>query len=457
MGVFGRSEKYSYTLLSGSAHKTHLIRLFPIVFLATIIAGGTLIPIYRSRQHHAIISWPSWWDTTTPAEYLQTKHQPLPVPGADESLLMLKTGAQVLWQRLPIHMTRLEETYAPNQVIYSDMEETIQGHEVIDILANVSQKLSKHEQFKTYHKMHKLHKEGVSLSEAKIDGGWDLDKYKWVPMFAHAYKNYPNMKWYIYYEADSFLFWNALNRWLVKNFDSDKDWYMGSRNMLSGTVFGYGGAGIVVSQGAMKKVFGGEKGFNPDDYDNDAISTCCGDGLLGEVMKKKGVECWSERHARFQGEQTWAIRHGPYEWCEPIFTLHHLQPMEISMLHEWEKSLDPSKPILYRDLYEQFVHKEITDLKAGWDNLSEDQTFENADLIKDYANNPAVGKDEKGQPLIQDACKLKCEEWKDCFQWQVTDKECKLNSRIRLGKKATGVVSGWMGKRINHLRTSKRC
>ncbi|KAF3932301.1 hypothetical protein ABW19_dt0206263 [Dactylella cylindrospora] len=459
MTFLGQTEKYRYTLLSaatrGPSPKTQFLRFIPIVSVILIFALFTFTPLYSSRRQF-VKTWPSWVDTTNPAEYLNATRQPLPVPGADDSLLMIKTGASVLWQRLPIHMTRLKEIYAPNQVIYSDLEETIQGHRVIDILANVSSKLSSSDEFKPYHEQKKLHAEGVSLADAHIEGGWTLDKYKWLPMFQHAYLNYPDMKWYIFYEADSFLFWNALNRWLITNFDSNEEWYMGSRNLLSGTLFGHGGSGIVVSNGAMKKVFGGE-GLNLDDFDDQALSVCCGDGLLGQIFEKKGVKMWSEKHARFQGEQTWGIRYSQKEWCEPIFTLHHLKPMEVSMLHEWEKTLDPSQPILYRDLYERFVHREISDRKKGWDNLSEDKKFKISEVVKEYYENSEVAKDDKGVPKPEDACKMKCRDWKDCMQWEVTGKECKLNGRIRLGQKKGGATSGWMGQRINSLRYMKQC
>ncbi|KAK6495380.1 hypothetical protein TWF481_003403 [Arthrobotrys musiformis] len=464
MNILGGSEKYSYTLLAastrGASPKTQFLRLVPFVFLILLITCITFTSLYNSRLHSNIPTrktYPSWIDDTIPAEFFARNKKPLPIPGAEDSLLMLKTGAQVLWNRLPIHMTRLSQIDAPNQVIYSDLEETIQGHHVIDILANVSQKLKSNEQFKTYHEQQRLHKEGVSLAAANIEGGWNLDKYKWLPMFEHAYRNYPNMKWYIFYEADSFTFWNSLNRWLYRNFDSEEAWYMGSRNMYGGTLFGHGGSGVVVSHGAMKKTFGGPGGFKLDDYDDEAIATCCGDALLGQVMEKKGVKMWDERHARFQGEQTWGIRHRSQEWCEPIFTLHHLLPMEISMLHEWEMGLVPKKPILYRDLYEKFVHSEITDLKLNWDNLADTNKIEIKDLVKEFENNPTIPKDDKGKPKVEDACRIKCEQWNECYVWQVTNEECKLGNSITLGQKKNGVTSGWIVNRIEYLRKTKKC
>ncbi|EPS36711.1 hypothetical protein H072_9737 [Dactylellina haptotyla CBS 200.50] len=460
MGLFGRTEAYPYTPITtsptrGPSPKTQFVRIVSLILILTLIVCTTITPLYLTHTRHVSTgNWPSWVDTANPAEYLKTTRQPIPVPGADESLLMLKTGAQVLWQRLPVQMVRLQEIYAPNTAFYSDLEETIQGHTMINILANSSDKLLQNPQFKPYHEQLKLHKEGVSLSDANIGGGWDLDKYKWVPMFYHAYKNNPNMKWYIFYEADSFLFWNSLNRWLLKNYDHNKPWYMGSVNILGSTLFGHGGSGVVVSQAAMRMTFSDP--FDPADYDDMAIATCCGDGLLADVMLKKGVKIWEEQNGRFQGEQTYAIRHEPSNWCEPIFTLHHLKPHEVSMLHEWEKTLDPSKTIVYRDLYEQFVHKELAETKTDWDNMSEDVKIDHATLIKEFAEDERVLRDGKGQPNLESACKLKCEAWKECFQWQVNDKQCVNNSKVRLGQKKSGVVSGWLMDRVNTLR-EKQC
>lgn len=50
--------------------------------------------------------------------------------GADESVVVLKTGATKVGQRLPVHISNTLRCY-PNYLIFSDVEEVFQGEDII--------------------------------------------------------------------------------------------------------------------------------------------------------------------------------------------------------------------------------------------------------------------------------------------------------------------------------------
>jgi hypothetical protein len=64
-----------------------------------------------------------------------------------------------------------------------------------------------------------------------------LDKYKFLPLHADAARRFPDAKYTVSVEADTFLFWNQLVKWLKerdregKGADELKMW--GNGNLLS--------------------------------------------------------------------------------------------------------------------------------------------------------------------------------------------------------------------------------
>lgn len=106
------------------------------------------------------------------------------MPGAEKVMLLLKTGATELYQKLPIHfLTTLRCINSRNLIIFSDLAQTFADHSVIDALAGVSSEFrDHHSDFDFYRKLQDHQREGKDVSKLKGDNSWDLDKWKFLPI-----------------------------------------------------------------------------------------------------------------------------------------------------------------------------------------------------------------------------------------------------------------------------------
>lgn len=137
--------------------------------------------------------------------------------GADETLIVIRTGSTELVNRLTVHLSTSLRC-SPNYLIFSDFEEQFHGEHIIDALADVSPGIREtHPDFELYRR---LRKDGrLSLDSSELAGspdkfaiktgkaenpGWKLDKWKFLPMVNRTLHERPSMKWYVFMEADSF-------------------------------------------------------------------------------------------------------------------------------------------------------------------------------------------------------------------------------------------------------------
>lgn len=63
------------------------------------------------------------------------------------------------------------------------------------------------------------------ISHHAVSGNtaWQIDKWKFLPLHADAYRRWPNAKWHIAIEDDTWLLWNNLVKWLkTKPHDEQK-------------------------------------------------------------------------------------------------------------------------------------------------------------------------------------------------------------------------------------------
>ncbi|KAK9457820.1 hypothetical protein V1511DRAFT_454942 [Dipodascopsis uninucleata] len=370
---------------------------------------------------------------------------------------MIKTGATVLWQRLPIHLVTTLP-HVPYFSIYSDAPDRVAGIEVIDILANVSQRLKKSDDFSIYRKQQSLLEQNSNIEpwqkEAKIEGGWTLDKYKNLPMVAHAYRNNPNLDWYIFMDADSYILWPNMIRWLMTLNPEDK-LYMGSVAYLNNEPFAHGGSGVVMSRGLLNATFGKEPDLEHK-YDAYTQVHCCGDHVLAHAFMDHGEHVLSGNsypyvHYRFQGEPPRFMRFFQDNWCAEVNTFHHLTAHDVTSLYQFEKQFDEEHAISHADVYRYFIEPYITsERKDNWDNVSDGEKF-----TKDSDNVPAEVYN------TYDGCEKRCKEDSECYQFRFKEGECQLSRNIRLGcpddNKKTAYSSGWNVDRINRMRKQAKC
>ncbi|KAK0855909.1 hypothetical protein LTR33_010580 [Friedmanniomyces endolithicus] len=131
------------------------------------------------------------------------------------------------------------------------------GHHVYGSLEEVSDKYKySHRDFNFYRRLLDLFAKGQDLSlladtKRATGNGWDLDKWKLVPIAHRMYVEQPDIKWYIFLEADAYMGWpNLLD--LLSKFDPDKPWYLGATHVYGDVAFAHGGMGYIISNGAMR-------------------------------------------------------------------------------------------------------------------------------------------------------------------------------------------------------------
>lgn len=275
---------------------------------------------------------------------------------ADDVVLMFKTGATVLWKRVPIHLATSLSPHRispDNVLLYSDSPETIGSWEIIDVLENTTEKARNSETFQPYlqqedyeSRQNYAEMSNVPGDAAGPPGGWKLDKYKFLPIIQHAGLNKPDAKWYIFMEDDSYIFLPNLLPHLEK-FDHHEPWYLGSLAWIHGDYFAHGGSGFALSRGAWEKSFGKDPRI-VERFEKFTEAHGCGDHILGHVLKEYGVqfgETTDDSRFRygFNPEAHWSTWYEPANWCKPVYSWHHTHGKDVARFYNLEQEWDFEK------------------------------------------------------------------------------------------------------------------
>jgi hypothetical protein len=236
-----------------------------------------------------------------------------------------------------------------NLVIFSDTTEDVtKDHVSIDVLADVSQ-FYRQESSEFRKNYDALRKEQLTGRPDSSINGKVLDKYKFLPMIERAWKMRPERPWYVFYEADTYIFWDNMLRFLDK-FDPDHPLYIGSpsrgrKRPDSGarSYFANGGPGIVMSRGAMKKFLERKVGTDGEYTDaplseqwaDHVVEDCCGDSVLGWALYFAGIPV-SGFWPMFNPHPAHGLAFSEDYWCQPILTLHKTNHEDVVDLWKWE-------------------------------------------------------------------------------------------------------------------------
>lgn len=169
-----------------------------------------------------------------------------------------------------------------------------------------------------------------------VGGAWVLDKYKFLWMAVKTWEMRPNMDWYVFAEADSYIVWSNLAYWLREKQEGKGKRYYGSKAMLKGHPFAHGGSGYVVSGALLKEIVENIPDVGHK-YDQMATTVCCGDYLFAKAAHEVGTNL-SNVWPMFNGEKPSTLPYGPGHWCEPLLTMHHMNAEEISMVWQFEQT-----------------------------------------------------------------------------------------------------------------------
>ena len=285
--------------------------------------------------------------------------------GANDTLVVIKTGATELDDRLLAHLSTSLRCYW-HFLIFSDLEEEYHGEHIIDALSSVDLEIrTQHDDFEIYRRMQRYGRAGLEASElsgspeafARMGGnpknaGWKLDKWKFMPMIKRTFEEHPDMRWYVFIEADIFLLWSMMLQYLSL-LDHTQPFYAGGATCLEKQLFGHGGSGIVVSQPAMRLA---TQHYTENQAEIEAFvdQEWAGDYVLGKTFEAAGVpftDAWPHFQRDYPGLVAYAGPDGRYapatqtrEWCMPTISYHHMSSSMVRGLWDFEQQWITAHP-----------------------------------------------------------------------------------------------------------------
>ncbi|KAK7508972.1 hypothetical protein IWZ03DRAFT_390978 [Phyllosticta citriasiana] len=370
------------------------------------------------------------------------------LPGAEDVLVILKTGSTVSHKKLPIHFNTTFRCI-PHWIVFSDLEEDVAGHHVHDVLDEIDDSVKNTAaEFHLYHQIQEWHAEEITptaINETLRKQAWDLDKWKFLPLVKKALRTRPEAKWYFFMEADSFLMWSNLLLYLSQ-LNTDESLYLGAQAWISDTEFAHGGSGFVISNRALRTVVE-EYTARVSYYNELTRNEWAGDGVLAKAMKNRGIHL-TRAFPIVQGETPYTLDYTERHCCYPVVSYHHMSPEWIQTMWDYEQewlakekanttTLDSSlsEPIRHRHVFAHFVQSTISSgEKTAWDNLSPDLSADGETTLE----------------MCRDICKAA----DSCVQWLFTAPgDCKIANVVRLGSRPTDedavkYTSGWMADRV---------
>lgn len=366
-------------------------------------------------------------------------------------MVILKTGATESLEKVPIHL-RTTLQCVPHFAVFSDYEETINGVRTYDVLQNVSSEIKDREpEFGIYRRLQEVGREGLTQAEwgdnrngplGKLNNpGWKLDKWKFLPMIDGALDLMPDAKWYVFLEADTYVVWPNLVNWLAQ-LHHEHNYYLGSPMQIGEVLFGYGGAGIVLSSHTMKLLSQYRSRAQTELEEVTAVEWA-GDCALARALKGVHVDLtWA--WPMMMTSRPWEIDYfsegyGRQPWCYPAISYHHMASDDIQEMWDFEGAFFASGKnslLLHADVYQRLIYNDSFDALQDWDNMS--------GVKVDFA---------LGTIPSVETCADVCARNEECLQYSFDSKTgvCKHASTTLAGAASDGISSGWIRTRVSKL------
>jgi len=256
-----------------------------------------------------------------------------PLEWLEKVQVVLKTGVGQ-GDKNEAHLTSVTSCIR-NIIVFSDVPERRHDREFIDILEGLPESYLQHPDFSVYHKQRTAYDSGEPIGLS--NEGWKLDRFKFLPMINEAYNMRPNASWYVFLEADVYMFWDNLFRFLNQINEQEMHYFGSATAGSHGRWFAYGGAGIIVSQGLMKSLVGDGTVLS-EKYQEWMLADCCGDAVLGYViLDKTGVKV-EDLYPMLSGDSLEALGVSEQRWCNPVLSLHRMTTDSLRSLWYWERT-----------------------------------------------------------------------------------------------------------------------
>jgi len=286
------------------------------------------------------------YDDVPAAKFKEAAPSLLPcaeLEGAQDILVIMKTGATEAHLKLPQHFATTFRCI-PHFVIYSDLEEEINGHLVLDALDGIDLSIQDaHDDFALYRLLQDAQEAGRNITEVLLSSkkddeedhrGWNLDKWKFLPLLDKAYQTKPDAKWYVFIEADTFLMWSNIVRYL-SFLDPSEPHYRGGPAWVGGHIFAHGGSGYILSQATMSTATEALH-ENLTYYYGLPEEECCGDLVLALFLARLDIN-FTSAYPLIQGETPMSLDYGREKWCRPVLSYHHVDSDTIEAMWRFEQ------------------------------------------------------------------------------------------------------------------------
>ncbi|KAI0460091.1 glycosyltransferase family 31 protein [Xylaria acuta] len=373
-------------------------------------------------------------------------------PLMKDVFLVIRTGATEAQEKLPVHFKTIL-TCIPDFIVYSDMDEIVDGHQVHDVLNEVNETIKRTApEFQLYDHLLTRGREGLDYqtmfgsgpSGALDNPGWKLDKWKFLPMVDRALRERPRAKWFIFVEPDTYLMWTNMLEYL-SHFDASKPWYIGKHMYASGVLFAHGGSGFALSRPALEKVSKHWRDKKTE-IEQATLKGWAGDMILGKTLSDVGVSMfWAYPH--LQGDSLtaldWAVEKLERQaWCYAATTFHHMNAEEITDLWQFEQTWyrrNPTggAPLRFRDIFNNLIRHRLRAERTAWDNMSVGREYSDEALAKlsqnDVDNLSLV---EQNAHNSFEMCQATCEQQPRCIQFSFVPGKCSVSDELRLGHAA---------------------
>jgi hypothetical protein len=425
---------------------------------------------------------------------LSDSNAPYPVE-IDKLVVTIRTTATEAFAKLPMSLLLADTIYHDNINIVSDLHMDIGAFHVHDILEHIDSRImASNPDLQRHGRQIRLAEASIDLSVAKENNAEKekevmakLDKYKYIRMLEKAWQLKPDRKWYMFVDADTYVFRPNLMHWLGR-FDSTEAIFFA--DAPNSDLPGAGSGAFILSEKVMRKLFaeGGNIAATWDarisDYQSgfDAVVAAMEAELkLGFNRTWPGISSYNPTTAPY----------GPGLWCEPVLSLHDVSIETASDL--WRLQRDrlsyTQEPIAFANLWKRFVQPEnLTVPRDDWDNLSSGPDNARYNILfegiaqggDESRSRDADGRAGNGEASWE-ACAEACNNNLHCMQFSYSsipasnhnengETKCHLSRNLRLGrhvepleieadgqKVKLGWKSGWRTDKFQAWAQQQRC
>ncbi|ORX43262.1 hypothetical protein BCR36DRAFT_415674 [Piromyces finnis] len=372
----------------------------------------------------------------------------------DDFAFVIKSGADVFYDRIP-GLLQSYPKYIKNKIIVGEKP----GYKVGNYTMHDVCTPTYGEIKETYWSQHKDTIE-KKMKEQEENGpndesqgrkqdftklGWQLDVYKNIPAFKLLYDTYPNAKWYVMVDDDTYVFLSNLKKRL-SFYDPDEKLYLGANWPIptgcypswQNARFAHGGAGIILSHAAMLAFVG-----NYDQCVHDFDDCYAGDVRLALCLNTVGIRLnrFEHRHVninwRGHSDQAPNLEYSWTEPCDLPLTFHHLFAKQQKLLFDIQRYHNRDSFNLLKDEEDGNFHTLISysdvfnsldlDLKMG---PPEKATYRLGSDYRRVSYGKVINETEVLEENVIRCQQLCIQEMPKCKSWQYSNFMCHLKSGI---------------------------